>query len=140
MTTENKPSKLSAVVQRMVDIRSRIDEAKHEYDNKVAALKEMYEKGEAYIRTHLQESGEDGFKIAGVATVFTTARLKASVGDREAFKSFVLDTEDGIDLMEFRVSTTNLKTFMEANGGAVPPGVTARTERTLNIRRDNKAK
>lgn len=127
-------SKLAAVVQRMLDIRERRDALKRAYEAEDVGLKQMYEKGDAFIRQHLQTSGEDGFKINGVATVFTSQRLKASVGDRAAFKDFVLEN-DAIDLMEFRVSVTNLKEYMEEHDGAVPPGVTARTERTLNIRR-----
>ena len=131
---EAAPSKLAAVVQRMLDIRERREALKRGFEAEDVKLKQMYEKGDAFIRQHLQETGEDGFKINGVATVFTSQRLKASVGDREAFKTFVLEN-DGIDLMEFRVSTTNLKEYMEEHDGAVPPGVNAHTERTLNIRR-----
>lgn len=128
-------AKLAGVVQRMLQIRARLDEEKAKYQEATAKLNDMYEKGEAFLRLHLQESGEDGFKINGLATVYTSTRLKASVGDREAFKNFVLDTDGGIELMDIRVNTTNLKEYMAQHDGAVPPGVTAHTERTLNIRR-----
>lgn len=126
-------SQVAKVVQYMLQLRDARAELKKRYEDEDRKLRERYGKGEAFLLQHLNSSGVDKFSV-DAGTVYTTSRLKASIGDRNAFGAFVAESGE-VDLLDYRVNTTALKDYMEQHEGAVPPGVTTHTERTLNIRR-----
>lgn len=133
MTTETK-TKFESVVERMIAIRDKRSELKAEFTKADEELKDMFAKGEAWLMQHLTAAGVDSMKANGVGTVFTKAELQTSIADRAAFDNFVVET-GRVDMYEARVSKTAVKDYMETNHGELPPGIQARTERVVQIRR-----
>jgi hypothetical protein len=127
-------SKNEKVVAKMVEIRDKREALKREFEEKDKALLEQYAKGESFLMQQLNEMGEGASMKLSTGTVYTTQNLKASVADKGVLAEFIRETGE-VELLQFRVSTTVLKDYMTNNDGALPPGVNASVERTINIRR-----
>lgn len=126
-------SKDERVVAHMMVLRDARAALKKKFEHDDAGLKAQWAKGEAYLRQRLEEAGHTKFSVSS-GTVFTSSRVSASIADKSAFGDFVKATGE-VELMEYRVSTTALKEYMERTDGAVPPGVNVSTISTLNIRK-----
>lgn len=131
--SEQPKSMFEQVVERMIAIRDQRSAAQKAFDDADALLKEQYAKGEGWLMQQLQAAGVDSMKCTA-GTVFTKSDLRVSVGDGAALNQHILDT-GAIELLERRVSKTAVKDYMEANNGELPPGVQARTERVVQLRR-----
>lgn len=129
-------TKNEKVVARMIELRDQMQQVQKKADDEIKALKEQYEKGEAYLLTQLNSMGEGASMKLSTGTVFTTQRLNANVADKGVFATFLKETGE-VELLQMRVSTTVLKDYMAEHEGAVPPGLNVMTERTINIRRPN---
>lgn len=115
------------------DMKSEL-EAKHKEE--LAGLNEKLERLDAFLLGNLQDLGVDSFKT-GKGTVFATQRMQAQVPDKGALTDYLRSNPDDIELLQTRISTTVLKDWMEKHNGATPPGVAARIERTVSVRRKN---
>jgi hypothetical protein len=69
-------------------------------------------------------------------TVSLTTTMQASIGDWGVFSRFVVENNEP-DLLQHRVSTTALKTYLEASGDKVPPGINVTNIRGITIRRSS---
>lgn len=135
MTTEAEPQTMfESVVERMIAIRDKRGELKAEFTKRDEDMKDLYAKGEAWLLNHLTVAGVDSMKAKNYGTVFTKVELQTSLADRDAFGQFVVAT-GRVDMYEARVSKTAVKEYMDSNNGELPPGVQARTERVVQIRR-----
>ena len=128
-----KKSKAERIVERMIALRDERAALKAKFDEADAALKEQWEKGEAWLLNELNNTGATGFKFS-CGTVTQTTSTQASIGDWAAFSRFVLENNE-VDLLQKRVSTTNLKAYLENEGAEVPPGLNVTVQRGLSIRR-----
>ncbi len=130
--TEEK-SKQEKVVEHMIDIRDARTALKAKYEAEDKRLKEQWDKGEAWLMNELQTSGATGLKFE-CGTVSQTTSMQASIGDWAAFTRFVVENNE-VELLQKRVSTTALKTFLEGNGDKIPPGLNVTNIRGITIRR-----
>lgn len=124
------------VVEAMVAIRDQIAANRKAYEAEDKRLKAKYEKGEVWLKEHMQTQDLTNMGIRGY-TVFTTTTLQASVGDWEAIKDFILSTGE-VDLLQHRITSGTVKQYMEDNNGQVPPGVSTRSKINVNIRKQQK--
>lgn len=120
------------VVDRMREIRDRRAELKKRFEEHDRKLREQWDRGEAWLMKHIQETGHKSFKVDG-ATVFTSVNTRYKVPDKEAFKNYLLSTGD-LDLAQLSVNKTNMKTHLE-DGGQLPPGVDYEEIVSVNIRK-----
>lgn len=132
-TTPVPKSKQEQVVERMIAIRDARAALKAKYEAEDKKLKEQYDRGEAWLMSELQASGATGMKFeCGSVTQSTT--MQASIGDWGALSRFIVENNE-VDLLQHRVSTTALKSYLEASGDKVPPGITVTNIRGITIRR-----
>lgn len=115
---------------RLRDMKSEI-EARHKAE--LADIRAQLETSEAWLLGELQRMGVDSFKVAH-GTVYTSARFMPSIGDKEAFFNHIRETGE-VELVQSRVSSDALKTWMANHGGQCPPGVKASYERVIGVRR-----
>ena len=128
------------VVSHMIKIRDARSALKADFTEKDNKLKEQWEKGEAFLMRHLQDSQLESAKFES-GTIFTKTNLRSSVKDKAALKDFLRENPDELDLLTLSVSSTNLKAWMERTGAnEPPPGVVVSPELSLNIRRPNASK
>lgn len=126
-------SKQEQVVERMIHIRDARAALKSKYEGEDQKLKEQWEKGEAWLMNELQTSGATGLKF-DCGSVSQTTTMQASIGDWGALSRFIVENNE-VDLLQHRVSTTALKTYLEAAGDKVPPGIKVTNIRGITIRR-----
>jgi len=121
-----------SVVDRMLEIRERRSLIKKEFEAKDKALREMYTKGENWLLSHMQDTGHKSFKVEG-ATVFTKTNHRYSFGDWGSFAKWMVEHGE-IDLLQHRVASTNMDTFLKTSG-ELPPGIKQDPVVSVNIRK-----
>ena len=126
-------SKQEQVVERMIALRDARAALKSKYEAEDKSLKEQYERGEAWLMNELQTSGATGLKF-DCGSVTQTTTMQASIGDWGALSRFIVENNE-VDLLQHRVSTTALKSYLEAAGDKVPPGINVTNVRGITIRR-----
>lgn len=68
-------------------------------------------------------------------TVIRSIKERATCGDWDNFKKFVLENQQ-IDLLEKRIHQTNFKTFMDEHAqDGLPPGVSVMREFAITVRK-----
>lgn len=120
------------VVDRMKDIREKRSQLKKEYEEQDRKLREQWDRGEAWLMKHMQDTGHKSFKVDG-ATVYTSTKSRYKVPDKDAFKQYLKQTGN-LDLVQLRVSETNMREVVEESG-ELPPGVTSEEIISVNIRK-----
>ena len=126
-------SKQEQVVERMIALRDARAALKSKYEAEDKSLKEQYERGEAWLMNELQTSGATGLKF-DCGSVTQTTTMQASIGDWGALSRFIIENNE-VDLLQHRVSTTALKSYLEVSGDKVPPGINVTNVRGITIRR-----
>lgn len=116
---------------RLRDMKSAV-ETRHKEE--LAKIRAQLETCENWLLGELQRMGVDSFKVAH-GTVYTSARFMPSIGDKEAFFNHIRETGE-VELVQSRVSSETLKTWMANHGGQCPPGVKASYERVIGVRRN----
>lgn len=133
MSEEQKSGPMPAdIIKVMLELRDERAQLKKEYEDKDRALRKKYERGENWLLQHMHETGHDKF-TAGGATVYTSTTARTSIPDWNAFCDYVRQTGQ-VDLLQKRLSSTNLKELMKDNP-TPPPGVAVEEVVTVNIRR-----
>lgn len=126
--------KLSDAVSLYIKMRDKKAQMKAEFDASVAPLNEKMEKLEAKLLDVFNKTGMDSVKTE-FGTAYTTTRVTASVADREIFMTHVRENDDWA-LLEVRASKAAVEQYRE-NNNDLPPGVSMREERVVNVRRSS---
>ena len=124
--------KLSEAVSIYIKMRDKKAQMKADFDASVAPLTEKMDKLEAKLLDVFNKTGVDSVKTE-FGTAYTTTRVTASVADREIFMTHVKENDDWA-LLEVRASKTAVEQYRETNND-LPPGVSIREERVVNVRR-----
>lgn len=127
-------SATAQAVAEYIRLRDERDALSSRQQEELAALDDNLGRGEAYLMEQLKTMGVDSFKV-DAGTVFTSTQARSSIPDKGAFTQFVLQTGQ-VDLLQMRLATANLETWIEQHGGALPPGVTFSRERVVRVRRN----
>jgi phage host-nuclease inhibitor protein Gam len=126
--------KLSEAVSIYIKMRDKKAQMKAEFDASVAPLNEKMEKLEAKLLDVFNKTGVDSVKTE-FGTAYTTTRVTASVADREIFMTHVRENDDWA-LLEVRAAKSAIEQYRETNND-LPPGVSIREERVVNVRRSS---
>lgn len=126
--------KLSEAVSIYIKMRDKKAQMKAEFDASVAPLNEKMEKLEAKLLDVFNKTGMDSVKTE-FGTAYTTTRVTASVADREIFMNHVKENDEWA-LLEVRASKTAVEQYRD-NNNDLPPGISMREERVVNIRRSS---
>jgi hypothetical protein len=126
--------KLSDAVALYIKMRDRKAELKAEFDAKVAPLNEKMDKLEAKLLDVFNQTGMDSVKTE-FGTAYATTRVTASVADKEVFMAHIREHDDW-GLLEVRASKTAVDQYRSVHDD-IPPGVSMREERVVNVRRSS---
>ena len=126
--------KLSEAVELYIKMRDRKAELKAEFDAKVAPLNEKMDKLEAKLLDVFNQTGMDSVKTES-GTAYTTTRVTASVADKDVFMTHVRENDDW-GLLEIRASKTAIEQYRSVHDD-IPPGISMREERVVNVRRSS---
>ncbi len=98
--------------------------------------KERIEAIESEIRRRLLERGADSTRTDS-GTAYFSDIMNVKIEDREALFDFICDSWDsyGNDMLKLGAAVGAVRTYMDANEGKVPPGLSISFFRRLNINR-----
>lgn len=122
------------VIAKYIEDRDTIATLKKEFDEKVAAIKDLQAKREAFLRGMMNQHGMEKIGTAA-GTVFIDWKDSATVSDREVFLKWVADDwYERKHFLESRVSKAAVKQLQE-DGETSPPGVNYTKVQGVKIRR-----
>lgn len=90
------------------------------------------------LMKHLNNQKVDSFQVGG-ATVYRHTEIKPAAADWTAIYKWIVKNE-GWDMLEKRLKSTFIAQYMEANKGAVPPGVNVTKRFVARIRKLSRKK
>ena len=125
---------MDRLVKIYLKIRSAESELTKDYDSKLAELKEERKIVANSIKDQMKAAGDIKSLRTPSGTVVLTTKTLYWTQDWDAFKEFVMQ-HNAVDLLERRIAQTNMTKFLEANPGAVPPGLNADSEIVVSVRK-----
>jgi arsenate reductase-like glutaredoxin family protein len=130
MTQQVQADKLANVYIKMRDKRKELLAQYEEQDKKIEAQMILVE--EELLKL-CKDIGADSIKTQA-GTVFRSVRTRYETTDWESMYSFILE-HDIPQVLERRISTTNMKQFLDENPTLMPVGMNVNNRYTVTVRR-----
>jgi len=130
MTEQVQADKLASVYIKMRDKRKELLAKYEEEDKKIEAQMIMVE--EELLRL-CKTIGADSIKTQA-GTVFRSVRTRYETTDWENMYAFIKE-HDIPQVLERRISTTNMKQFLDENPTLMPVGMNVNNRYTVTVRR-----
>jgi hypothetical protein len=125
--------KIQEAVELYIRLRDRKAEIKAEMEAQVGEVQEKLDKIEAKLLEAFDKMGAESVKTE-FGTAYVSVRSSVSVADRDAFFNFVRQYEEW-SLLEARASKSAVDGYRAAHDNELPPGLSTREERVVNVRR-----
>jgi predicted nuclease with TOPRIM domain len=123
-------NKLARIYRR---IRTKMQEMEKEHERAIAELEAQRDEVANAMKEQLLASGSKSVRT-DEGTVMITERKRFYASDWEEMKTFILENE-AIDLLEKRISQTNMAQFLEQNPDKVPAGLNSVTSFEVTVRK-----
>lgn len=120
-------------IDRLVRIYTKMRAKLQELDQEVERIKEEQKAVKLAIKDQMQTNHLTSAKTE-FGTVSLVTKTRFYTQDWDSFKSFMKE-HDALDLMERRISQTNMKTFLEEHPTLMPPGLNSETEFDISVRK-----
>jgi hypothetical protein len=120
-------------VNQLVKVFLKIREKRAELAKQDTELEEQQDMIETRLLDICKEIGTDGLKTE-LGTVSRSVKKRFWTSDWHSFYNF-LKEHDAVELLEKRISQSNMATFLEENPDAFPPGLQVDSRYTAVIRR-----
>lgn len=121
-------------VEAYLAIRNERERILHEYEAMDKELKAEMAILETGLLNICNTIGANSINTK-YGTVIRSIKERATCGDWDNFKKFVLENQL-VDLLEKRIHQTNFKTFMEEHSeDGLPPGVSVMREFAITVRK-----
>jgi predicted nuclease with TOPRIM domain len=125
--------KADKLVKAYVRIRDKRKELATEYEKEDNELKESLEMIESELLNICKETGADSLRTE-FGTVSRKLAKRYWTNDWHSFHEF-LKEQGTLELLEKRISQTNMSTFLEENPDLLPPGLQVDSKYTVTVRR-----
>lgn len=123
-------------MDRLVRIYMKMRASIQDLDAQIETIKEQQQEIKNEIKDRMRALGTKSMKT-DFGTVSLTEKTRFYTQDWDSFKSFIIQN-DAVDLLEKRISQTNMRTFLEENPALVPPGLNSDTEFDISVRKPTK--
>ena len=130
MSEEGLADRLTKAYIKMRDARA---ELQAEFDKKDKAIEAQMDMVEEKLMSMCKELGVDSLKTPH-GTVFRSVRTRYETTDWESMYNFILE-HDIPQVLERRISTTNMKQFLDENPALMPVGMNINNKYTVTVRR-----
>ena len=120
-------------VDKLVRIYMKMRTAIQDLDAQIEAIKEQQQSVKNEIKDRMRDTGVKSLRT-DFGTVSLMEKTRFYTTDWDSFKKFMVE-QDALDLLEKRISQSNMKLFLEENPGAVPPGLNSDTEFDISVRK-----
>lgn len=133
MSEETKPIPTDKLVKAYVKIRDARKELSDEFEKQDSDLKESLDIIEAQLLEACKAIGADSIRTP-YGTLSRTVKKRYWTNDWHSFYAFLKEHE-AMELLEKRVSQTNMSTFLEENPDLHPPGLNVDSRYSVVVRR-----
>jgi hypothetical protein len=123
-------------LDKLVRIYMKMRVSIQELDAQIEAIKEQQQEVKNEIKDRMRAMGTKSMKTDS-GTVSLVEKTRYYTQDWDSFKRFVIE-QDALELLEKRISQTNMRTFLEENPALVPPGLNSDTEFDVSVRKPTK--
>ena len=130
---EPKTIPTDKLVKAYVKIRDARKDLSDEYEKQDNELKESLEIIEAQLLEACKTMGADSIRTP-YGTLSRTVKKRYWTNDWHSFYAFLKEHE-ALELLEKRVSQTNMSTFLEENPDLHPPGLNVDSRYSVVVRR-----
>jgi len=130
MSDQVQADKLASVYIKMRDKRKELLAEFEAQDSKIEAQMDMV--AEELLKL-CKDIGADSIKTQA-GTVFRSVRTRYETTDWESMYNFILE-HDIPQVLERRISTTNMKQFLDENPTLMPVGMNINNKYTVTVRR-----
>jgi len=130
---EPKTIPTDKLVRAYIKIRDARKELSDEYERQDSGLKESLEIIEAQLLEACKAIGADSIRTP-YGTLSRTVKKRYWTNDWHSFYAFLKEHE-ALELLEKRVSQTNMSTFLEENPDLHPPGLNVDSRYSVVVRR-----
>jgi hypothetical protein len=127
---------IDRLVATYIKIRDARAAASSEHKKRDAELKEQLDLINNALLAKAHEDGVTGFTVKGVGTTYIDVDLQCSGSDWGVFYDWMKEN-DALDMLERRIKSTAIKTYMENHDGAIPPGVSTFAQQIMKIRKSS---
>ena len=124
------PEKLVKVYLKM---NAKLSELRAAFEAEEEALKGQMAKVKSALLDHCKEHNVESVRT-NEGLFYRTVKVNYWTNDWESMHKFILE-HNAPQLLHERIHQTNLKEFMEANPGVVPPGLNVDSEYTITVRK-----
>jgi hypothetical protein len=128
--SETNADKLTLAYIKMRDKRS---ELLKQYENEDSKIQQQMEMVENELRKLFDEVGLESIRTAH-GTVYRSVRTQYQVNDWDSMYKFIKQ-HDVPQLLQQRISTTNMKQFLNENPNLMPIGMNIDNRYTVTVRR-----
>ena len=132
-TTTIPADKLVRVYIKMRDAKAKLTK---EYDEAVLKIEEQMDVVQSELLKICKVTGQDGGKTE-FGSFTRSVRTRYDTTDWTAMHAFIKE-HDALDLMERRVSQTNMKNFLTENPNLIPEGLNVFSKYAITVRRPTK--
>ena len=122
---------MKRLINALIVLRSKKEALAEKQKQEMELITSKMDTIELAIRKAALDAGVDSFKTE-VGTATLVQNMKVSCEDWIVFRDFLKD-KDPLTFLGKRISVTSIRDFMDANDGAVPPGVKTFREASLRI-------
>jgi hypothetical protein len=130
MSEQLQADRLVQVYVKMRDKRAALSAAFEAEDNRISAQMDLVE---AELLKMCKSIGADSVRTP-FGNVYRTVRTRYETSDWEHMYKFITEHEVP-QLLERRISTTNMKQFLEENPALMPIGMNVNNKYTVTVRR-----
>jgi hypothetical protein len=127
------PLPLDKLVRIYRKMRDHIQKMERDHEAELLPIKEQHEAVKQAIKDQMLTLGTTSVRTPNGTVTLTTMR-RYSTNDWGSFKTFMVENE-AIDLLEHRISQTNMRRWLEENPGLVPPGLNSNAEYSVSVRK-----
>ena len=97
-----------------------------------------YETAHEALKDRLLGMGVNSASTAH-GTVILSTQTRYHTQDWDGFKRFIVE-QDALDLLEKRISQSNMAQFLQQNPSLVPPGLNSHAEYVISVRKPRSSK
>ena len=134
MEANPPPIPLDRIVQARQAIKDARTVKRHAWEAEDAALEAEQQRLDAFMLGRLNEQGASSIATEH-GTVYRSLKLKVGAADWTAVWDWIIQDPARGEIFEKRLKAAFVKEFMEANDGAIPPGVNVHREYEVAVRR-----
>jgi capsule polysaccharide export protein KpsE/RkpR len=125
--------KLARVYRKM---QTKIQQLTAVYETEVEVLKAQQEAVKTALKDQMLALGVRSVNTTE-GTVILSTKVRYSTQDWDSLKEFIKEY-DALDLLEKRISQTNMANFLRDNPNLVPPGLNSNSEYGISVRKPTK--